>query len=152
MSVELKELVPGAIAVCANGSLAIITGYNPRSEKYTILYKLKTGTRGYKGGVIDFKVVIGMADLDKYKEAEGPSVEKPKVDVPEFLKPDILKGVEIGDTIEIRERGRIRKVIYQGYKPNRPKNPLSFSLPSGGMYKAPISLLVGKVEENKVVA
>jgi len=145
MSVELKELVPGAIAVDFKGGLAIITGLNPRSAKYPVLYKLRTGTRGYKGKPEDFKAVLGKVDLAKYEEVDGAKAPAAaKADVPDVLKPEALKGVKVGDTIEVRHGATVRKVTYEGYKPNRPKYPLTYSLPTGGRYKAAIGALVEK--------
>jgi len=151
MSVELKELVPGAIVVDLRGNLAIITGPNTGSAKYPVLYKLKTGTRGYKGSPVDFKAVLGVVSLATYKDADKakePLFGSSESTCPDFLLPEALKGVKKGDIIEVRHGyGSTKQVVYDGYNINRPKYPLSYVLPTGGRYKGPASAFIRKVRD-----
>jgi len=151
MTVELKDLTPGTIAVCLNGALAIITGPNPGSVKYPILYTMKAGTRGYKGSTMDFKAVIGVADLDAFNEADKARRPPERVvderDCPDFLKPEALKEVKKGDTILVRHGRGTREVEYMGYKPNRPKYPLQYRIATGGQYKGKAEAFIRKVRD-----
>ena len=149
MTVELKDLTPGTIAVCLNGALAIITGPNPRSTQYPILYKLKAGTNGYKGGVRDFKAIIGVGDLDAFNATDGymKPAERAERECPDFLKPEALKGVKKGDIIEMRHGGSVREVIFEAYKPNRPKYPITYRIATGGLYKGQEKAFIKKVRD-----
>jgi hypothetical protein len=154
MTVELKDLTPGTIAVCLNGAMAIITGPNPRSAKYPILYKLKAGTRGYKGSPMDFKAVIGVADLDAFNEADSMSkpLEREVVDCPDFMKPEAMKDVKKGDIIEVKHGRGTREVVYMGFKPNRPKYPIQYKIHTGTQYKGQASAFIRKVRDGEVAA
>jgi hypothetical protein len=149
MTVELKDLTPGTIAVCLNGALAIITGPNPGSIKYPILYKLKAGTRGYKGSTMDFKAIIGVADLDAFNKTDEMRKPLPRVEreCPDFLKPEALKDVKKGDTILIKHGRGTKQVEYMGYRPNRPKYPLQYKIQTGTEYKGRVESFIRKVRD-----
>jgi hypothetical protein len=147
MKVELKNLTPGTVAVTLNGQLAIVTGYKPTNVKYPILYKLKLGTRGYKGNENDFRAILGVVDLSAFEALNGAGFRAPAPTGAPAWCPDVpaqLKGVKVGDMITIRTRRGTEQAEYLGYKPNRPKNCVSLRM-NDREYKGPLSIVVGPV-------
>ena len=145
MSVELKDLVRGALVLDLGGNLAVVMGPNPGSRTYPILYKLRARTRGYKGSPMEFQAVVGSVDMAAF-EALDERDEPAASDwvPPDSLLPDALKGVKPGDAIKVRHGfGKVVDAVYEGYSFHRPKYPLSYSV-DGRKWKASLQALVSK--------
>jgi hypothetical protein len=147
MSLTLKDLEPGTLAVDGNGKLAVVLEHKLNYPKNPIIYTAKPGGTVYKGPPSFFKAVVGVVDLDAFESAAGPSVPKAKGVDHDFMVPDALKGIKIGDKIEIRARRGTEVVTYEGYNSRRPKYPVSFTDAKGRSMKGGLSLVIGKVAE-----
>jgi len=147
MSYSLSELKPGTLAARYDGQLVIITEHKLSNPKYPVIYKTKAESKSWKGSLADIKTVLGSVDLDAFITSIGATAPSPSRHTGtdnDFLVPDILKGVKVGDSIVIRGRGGNETVTYDGYNRNRPKYPVSFSR-NGRAMKAPMSMVVGPV-------
>ena len=140
----LQDLIPGKLAVDGSGKLAVIIEHKLNNPKNPIIYTAKPGGTRYKAGPDWFKAIVGEVDLDDFDTAaeETPATRK-TTDV-DFLVPDSLRGIKIGDDIKIRGRSGIEIVTYQGYNRRRPKYPVSFKR-GDSQYKGPLSIVIGKV-------
>lgn len=147
MSVPIEELTPGTVAITLNGKIAVVTGHRPQNTKYPVLYKTGTGVTTYKGNGGDFRAVIGVADVDDFlAECEERPKERPSGFDNDLLVPEPLKGLKVGDTIEIRGRRGVERAEYRGYNPRAPKNCVNLRM-RGKDYKGPLSIVVGKAGE-----
>jgi hypothetical protein len=145
---NLSELEPGSLAVLNDGSLAIVLEHRMSYPKNPVIFSKanKVGGARYKAPASDFRAVIGLVDLDEYNRqmmnvpgaASSNGTDDPR------LVPSVLKGVKIGDMIMLRRRGGPEKVKYMGYKPSRPKYPVSFETMSGRCMKCAVSMVIGK--------
>lgn len=140
--VDRADLVPGTIAIARDGRIAIITELKPSNTKYPVIYSFKTDARGYKGNESDFTAILGIAELDVWNQ--NKPAPKPKGTDVDFLVPEALKGIKIGDKITIRSRRGTETVTYDGYNSNRPKYPVSFTDEKGRSMKGGVSLVIGK--------
>jgi len=163
MSVELKELVPGAVVVSiVGGKLAVVTAMNRGSAKYPVLYKMSPEAKTtYKGGPADFVAVVGSVDLDKFNAAarkplfgsSDPGVSSapwvPRSSIENYMKtvPAELMHVKKGDVVLVKHGASVREVVFEGYNPNRPKYPISYRIHTGGRYKAQLTAFVRKVRD-----
>jgi len=143
----MAKLEIGTVVLTANGQVAIVTGYKARNKKYPIIYKTKVGATSYKGNDHDFLAILGKVDdvspLTKASEEARKEVVTGTDN--DILVPKELKGIKIGDTILIRNRGKEQKATYMGYNRRRPKNCVSIKI-TGRDYKGPLSLVIGKAD------
>jgi len=140
MNVTIDQLTVGSVVITRNGAIGIVTDFRPQNTKYPVLYKTKAGTTTYKGSPNDFTAVIGNADATRLIEVAQKKAEAVNVMASSY-GPDAIKGLSVGDTITIRANGKLSCVIYEGYNPRRPKNPLSFTM-NGRQYKGSLNLIV----------
>jgi len=143
MTVELKDLVPGAVVLSNDGKIAIVTDFKSSNTKYPVIYKFKTGTRGFKGDASDFRAILGKVDLTTFLDGDNATKKATTGYDNDALVPAPLKGIKIGDMITIRSRRGTEEVEYLGYNPRRPKNCVSIRM-NGKEYKGPLNIVVGK--------
>jgi len=143
--VDIKELTPGTVALGRDGRIAIVTEIRPSNTMYPIIYTYKVDANGYKGNGNDFTAILGKVDLSKFT-ANKPE-PKPVVTGwdDHWLVPAQLKGIKIGDKIKIRSGRGLEVVTYQGYNPNRPKYPVSFTDSKGRSMKGSLNIVVGAI-------
>ncbi len=142
--VELKDLTPGTIVLGLNGKIAIVTEIKPNNTKYPVIYSYSTDANGYKGNERDFKAILGIGDLDVWNNSKP--APKPRVTGwdEDFLVPQPLKGIKIGDAIEIGVGTRKEVVTYKGYNSRRKKYPVSYTDSKGREMKCTLSYVLGK--------
>ena len=144
-----KELQAGTIAVI-HGKAVFVTSINTSATKNKIIIKKNIGSTEYCAAPADFTDVIGTFDVEKFKagtmkygyevKKKSPTTEselisnlsKTKEDNSmSDLLPGNLKGCKVGDTVNLTNG---KTAIFQGYKPNRPKNPVAITI-NGKPYK-----------------
>ena len=146
--IELNEVKPGSV-ILAHGKVAIVVEVSNSRPKNPIAYKNNTEHRGYICGLQDVQAVLAYeGSLEAFKNVAGEAPKLPSrndgTDL-DFLVPDQLKGVKIGDEIMFRHgRGGSKKVVYKGYKSSRPKYPISYEY-NGKPWKGTLSGFVSKV-------
>ena len=138
---DSKELTPGTIAVTRNGKLAVVTKINLNRPKYPVTYKTGVGHTSYKGSPSEFLVAIGTVDLAKFESAMAVKAEATMETLPDYLFPDSLKGLKVGDPIKIRCRGEMVDAEFSGYNPKAPKNSVLFRM-GGRDYKCNPNIVV----------
>ena len=141
--VHIDDLTPGTIALTIGGKIAIVTQLKPQNTKYPVIYKHKIGANGYKGNEHSFIAILGKVDIDTFRDNDNTE-PRPRTGYDhDFMVPDQLKGIKIGDTITIRSRRGTQEAVYQGYNPKAPKNCVNITI-DGKDFKGPLAIVVGK--------
>ena len=141
---KLEDLKPGAVVVEERGGFICVV-MEIRAGACPVIYaRGKVAAGLYKGRPEDFKAVVGQVDLAALKAMVDEAREDKATgydDLP--FAPEALKGLKIGDVINVRVGASVEKAIYKGYHPGRPRFPVSFEL-NGRNYKSPVQTVVGK--------
>ena len=147
----LEDLIPGTMAARLDGKLAIVLEQKPGNPSNPVIFQMAGKALGarYKGPVADFTAVVGLVDMDALREAAttmpgGPPRSGHAGVDDDFLVPDSLKGIKVGDQIRIRGRRGDEVVTYEGYNHRRPRYPVSFTTVSGRQMKGGVSIVLGK--------
>lgn len=149
----LNELEVGSLALMKDGRLAIVRRQEPRFPSNPVIYSLAGKAAGtmYKGPVEQFEAVVGLVDLAALQKANAvlanvnPLAKEPSGTDIDFFVPEKLKGIKIGDRIQVLGRRGPEVVTYNGYNRHRPRFPVSFTTDSGRRMKCPIETVVCKV-------
>jgi len=133
---EMSELEVGAVAVTHKNDIVVVVEHKPQNTKYPVIYT--NGKTRYKAAPQDFKAVIGVAEPEKIVEPPKPSRNIHA----SWCAPEELRDVKPETRIVIRNRRNLEVVVYNGYNPRRPKNPLSITTLDGKECKGPAALFV----------
>lgn len=129
-----KELQPGTIAVI-HGKAVFVTSINTSATKNKIIIKKNIGSNEYCASPDQFTDVVGTFDLEKFEA--GNKVGILLGDMSDHSLPGNLKGCKVGDTVNLTNG---KTAIFQGYKSNRPKNPVAITI-NGKQYKCPLTMI-----------
>jgi hypothetical protein len=148
MPVELKDVEVGSVVIDDRGSIGIVTDIVLSRPKYPITFAIKASGSLYKGNPANFKAVIGKVDIQAFKAASSKptALSEPLFGFDPMFLPEPLKSLNLkpGDKINVRHGfGKVSEAVYEGYKPSRPKYPISYTI-DGKRWKGPISAIVGK--------
>lgn len=134
----------GSVVVDLNGSIGVVMEIRPASAT-PIIYAVKASGSLYRARLDMFKAVVGSVDVGALKAImEEARAAKVRGFDDDFMVPEPLKGIKIGDKIKVRQGFGVKEVIYKGYNPNRPKMPVSYD-DEGKSYKSTVSCVMGKV-------
>ena len=116
-----------------------------RSDRpaWPVIFALKASGTAYKGRPDMFKAVVGSVDLEAFRGVQEAAREAVVADVPLFGCPENLKGLKVGDRINVTHGSKLVEAVYDGYDYRRPKYPVSYTI-NGRRRKGRAEGVVGK--------
>jgi len=142
--VSIDNIEVGTILV-VGGKLAIVEEVKHTRPTNPISYRNNTTHRGYICGIGDVDAILGHVELGNWRDAlksSGNAVKLPSGIAHTSGMPDMLRGINVGDRIQMRHgRGGPISVEYAGYKASRPKYPILYKH-NGRTWKGAVASLV----------
>jgi hypothetical protein len=145
---QLAEIQVGDVLTTVRSDIGCVIEVK-HSSANPIRFQMKVG-KTYQAKPDFFVSKIGTFDPEALKSSLdnrfGSLVQPSSNDgLEDFLLPPHLKamGLKAGDSIQVRHGGRTLTAIYEGFKPSRPKYPISYSI-NGKKWKGPVTCIMVK--------
>ena len=143
---QLDDIEAGDVLVTVRGDIACVIEVKAVSAN-PIRFQMKVG-KTYQAKPDFFASKLGTFAVDALTAAaDNPDsgiVQRREQRGSPFLPPALREmGIKDGDEISVRHGGSIKRAVFVGYFPKRPKYPISYTL-DGKKWKGQESCIIGK--------
>lgn len=143
---QLDQIQVGDVLTTVRGDIVCIMNITP-GRANPISLQMKVG-KTYVAKPDFFVSKIGTFNPDSLKVMSTDSPQAERQPHSDFFMPPALKamGIKVGDEVWGRHGYGEKMAIFEGYNPNRPKYPISYTL-NGKKWKGPETCILRKVEK-----